>query len=209
MKREKLNLFRTTAYIVSFVVLLSSSFNYLIYVSQLLNFSHAVLFIFLHLLFLVSLCAALENIIIESALSLFNDTEKSEVEARLYGGKRFMPLRPIIFIVIFIACYIIFASPEDYSSDFRELILLIPSSAIVINARMLISGRIRYINGHYMYYNGKFNFIMSYNTDEQGNLVFITEDGTLKETGVSRESSDFKALTEEFKRNGLKSGTKV
>jgi len=120
-----------------------------------------------------------------------------------------MPLRPIIFIVIFIACYIIFASPEDYSSDFRELILLIPSSAIVINARMLISGRIRYINGHYMYYNGKFNFIMSYNTDEQGNLVFITEDGTLKETGVSRESSDFKALTEEFKRNGLKSGTKV
>lgn len=208
--KKKLNLFRTAVYIVSFVVLLCASFNYLIYVpQQLLNFGLAVLFIFLHLLFLVSLCAALGNIVIESALSLFNDTEKSEVETRLYGGKRFMPLRSIIFIVVFVVCYIILASPKDYSSDFRELILIIPSVAIVINARMLVSGRIRFINGHYIYYNGKFNSIMSYSADEQGNLVFITEDGALKETGLSKESSDFKALAEEFKRNGLKSGARL
>lgn len=208
MKKEKLNLFRTAAYIVPFVVLLCTNLNYLIFVSEKLIFGKTVLFIVIHLLFLVSLSAVLGNIIIESALTLFGDTEKSEIETRLYSGSKFMFLRPLVFIIVFVVCYIDLTSSTDYFSDFRQLILLISTGAVALNARMLISGRIRFINGHYIYYDGKFNFIMSYSTNEQGQLVFITEDGRLKNIGVSQEDSNFKPLIEEFKKNGLKSGIK-
>ena len=75
-----------------------------------------------------------------------------------------------------------------------------------MNAHHFLSGRVRFINGVYLFYQGRFSVIFSYYKDETGTLVFVTDEGNLVNTGATAANTDFKAIEAEFMKNGLKCG---
>lgn len=209
MDKDNTNKFLVAIYPVSFLFLLCSSLNLLISISRRLSFAGAATAVSMHILFLLSICAVFSNVFTEYSLSFFDNKEKSRVSELLYGGKRYLPLRSLITIAIFIACYVILTYIMDWHETIGELVLLVPGFAIIFNAGRISSKRVRFINGKYQYFDGKLHTIISYYTDVRGRLVFINDDGKLYDTGVTADGTDFKALGDEFKQNGLKSGTKL
>lgn len=195
-------------YLIPFVLLVCASLNFLVYLAGAWKISVFVPFVIFHLLFLLSLSAVCGNLMIEVSLELLEDSKNSSLNKLLYGGRRFLPVRNIVFVVAFIAGYVYLTGLLSYISSLQLLMLVIPSLAILFNSRYFVSGRIRFISGTYIFYKNRFCTVISYYMDENGALVFLTDEGTQVATGNTAADSDFKALEAEFQKNGLKCGAK-
>ena len=193
-------------YFIPFVLMLCACLNFLFYISGVCKASVFIPFVIFHLLFLLSLSAVCGNVMIEIFLELLEDNKNSSLNKLLYGGRRFLPVRNIVFVAAFIAGYIYLTGLLSNISALQLFMLVIPSFAILFNARYFVSGRVRLISGTYMFYKNRFYSIFSYYKDENGALVFLTDEGTQVETGNTAADSDFKALQAEFQKNGLKCG---
>lgn len=209
MNNKTFSKYKTGVYTVSSIILIVSCLNFIVGAARNNLSAASAEFVLIHILFLLSLGAVSGSIIIEYSTAFLADYGKSRIKEFLYDGKEFLPLRTFIFIGVFTALYIFLACTLNLNGTIGELILLIPPFAIFFNARRILSRRVRFINGHYIYYDGKLNTVISYYTDVEGKLIFVTNDGKLKNTGATAADTDFKALGEELSRNGLKSGAKL
>lgn len=198
--------FKAAFYLLPFVLMLCGCLNFIIFVAKFLPASTFAAFAAFHLLFLLSLSAVFGNVAIETCLAMFENRKDSSLHDSIYGGRRFLPVRPAVFVAVFIACYIFLTQLLPYIGSFKLLILIVPSFAVFMNAPHFISGRVRFINGRYMLYQGNFSVLFSYYIDEHGFLVFVTEEGKLLKTDAMESDMNFKAIEAEFLKNGLKSG---
>ncbi len=205
MDVQKLNSVKLRAifYLIPFVLMLAASMSYLLFIIRVFPFYArfpAILFQFLFLLSLSNVCA---NLTMEIYLTLIQGAGKSEINSILYKGSCFFPLRAALFVVIFIACFIVLTQTTNYTSAIANLIMLVPPFAIFINARYFISGRLRFIGGTYLVYTDSFKKIFSYFADENGFLCFITENGQTIKTEILTIGIDFEKLVAEFSHNNL------
>lgn len=204
MDIEKLNgrVVRAAFFLVPSALILAGCLNFLFYVAGAFKPAVAVPYIALHLLFVLSLGSVFGNAAIEAALAL--SEERSALRKTLYGGRSFFPVRNAVFIVIFVALYIVMTRLVPYIGSIRMLMLAVPSLAIFFNAPRFISGRVRLIDGGYVFYRGRFQSVFSWGTDENSRLVFIAGDGRTLSTDLEAAGKDFDELKAEFEKNGLK-----
>ena len=193
-------------YLIPFVLMLCGCLNFIFYTAYTLPTSNFAVFVIFHLLFLLSLSAVCGSLMIEFFLALFEDGKNSSLHSLIYGGQMFLPIRTFVFVAAFIAGYIVMMRFLPHMNSLKLLMLIIPSLAIFMNAHHFLSGRVRFINGVYLFYQDRFNIIFSYYKDENGTLVFVTDEGNLLNTGATAASADFYALEAEFLKNGLKCG---
>lgn len=191
-------------YATPFFIILGGCLNFLVFVAKSLPSAAIFPFVIIHLLLLLSLSCVCGNIMIEICLAAFENREDSALRDLLYGGRRFLPIKSAVFVAVFVVLYLILSQMLTYLSPLKLLILAVPAFAVFLNARYFLSGRVRFINGTYMLYQGGFKTVFSYKTDENGSLVFITDDGEIVKTGIFQADAEFKALETEFHKNGLK-----
>jgi hypothetical protein len=203
MNRLNGKTFKAAVYLFPFFLMLCACVNFILIYSHTLQPSSYILFITFHLLFLLSLATVCGNLTIELALIIFEDIKKSSLKKLLYSDRRFLPIRPAVFIAVFIVLYVFLLRFVAGFNQLEILIFFVPTVAIFMNAPHFISGRVRFINGRYVFYKGSLNAIFSYQFDEKGTLVFITDDGSQLRSGATAADTDFKALEAEFFKNGL------
>lgn len=195
--------YKALFYAPPFAALLCGSLDFLVFTAGSLPARAVFPAVVIHLLFLLALSAVCCNIMIELFLSAFEDRENSSLRKLLYGGRRFLPIKPAVFVLIFVVLYVILARRLSNFSALRLLVLAVPAFAVFFNARYFLSGRVRLINGTYILYERGFKRILSYNVDENGKLLFIKDDGGAVETGLSITDKAFGKLEAEFQKNGL------
>lgn len=205
MDIEKFNsrTYKLVLYLLPFALLLVTQLNYLLFMAKVLQPSSYILFVLLHLFFLLTAANLLTVILLEILFSLFEDRKKSSLYTLLYKDLALIPVRPVLYTAIFIAAYVILLNILTLRTSYQFLILLIPIFAIAMNIRHFYSGRIRYINGRYLLYKQDVRSVFSYSTNENGRLVFLTDDGQIIETDVTISDPAFKQLEAEFNTNAL------
>jgi hypothetical protein len=190
-------------YFLPFAFLLLTQLNYLLFMAKVLQTPSLVLFILLHLFFLLAAGILLTNVLLEILFTLFEDRKNSSLRTLLYGGRVFLPVRKILYVAVFIAAYIVLLQILTLRTTVQFLILILPTFAIAMNTRSFLSGRIRFINGRYLLYSERVRTVFSYSADENGRLIFLTDDGKILETAVTIADPAFKQLEAEFKTNNL------
>lgn len=205
MDIEKINsrTYKLVLYFLPFALLLFTQLNYLLFMAKMLQTSSYILFVLLHLFFLLTVANLLTVILLEILFTLFEDRKKSSVYTLLYKGRVYIPIRPMLYVAVFIAAYVVLLSILTLQTSYQFLILLIPIFAIAMNIRHFCSGRIRYINGRYLLYKQNVRFVFSYSADENGRLVFLTDDGKILQTDITIADPAFKQLEAEFTANAL------
>lgn len=197
------NKYKALFYAVPFCAGLCGSVNFLIFVAKSLPAAAVFAFVVIHLLFLLSISAVCGNIMIEICLFAFENRKNSALRQLIYGGRRFLPVKSAVFVLIFVVLYVILTQMLADINPVKLLVLAVPAIAIFLNSRYFLSGRVRLIGDTYLLFQSGFKAVLSYKTDELGNLVFVTDDGETLKTGVSQADGAFKTLEEEFQKNGL------
>lgn len=207
MSAQKLNSGKIKAaiFLIPFALILCASMPYILIVLRAFSPSVSIAVTAFHLLFILSLSAVCGNLMTEIILSLIEHAGKSEINKLLYKGKILFPIRPLLFVIIFIVFYIILTQIISYQSPVQRLVLTVPSIAILLNARNFISSRIRYISGCYIIYKNKFHTVFSYFVNDKDSFCVITDDGTRIVTGINTADFDYSKLEAEFSKNSLKS----
>jgi hypothetical protein len=190
-------------YLLPFALLIPTQLDYFLFMAKLLQPVLFVLFILLHLLFLLAICNLLTMIIMEFLFTLLEDRKKSSLHILLYKGRSALPVRNAIYVAAFIIAYVVLIQILTLQTIYQFMVLILPTLAIAMNTRYFLSGRIRLINGHYLVYKGDLRIVISYSTDENGNLIFLTSDGKIVKSDVTIADPAFKQLEAEFKVNSL------
>lgn len=203
MSAQKLNSGKIKAaiFLIPFALMLCASMPYILIVLRAFSPSVSIAVTAFHLLFILSLSAVCENLMLEIILSLIERAGKSIINQLLYKGKVLFPIRPLFFVIIFIVFYIILTQIISYQSPVQRLVLIVPSIAILLNTRHFISSRIRCISGSYIIYKNKFQAVFSYFVNDKDNFCVITDDGTSVDTGISTADFDYSKLEAEFSKN--------
>lgn len=196
--------FAVTFYAVPFSALLLAQLSSLINLAAVMDARSFIIYLLIDLLFILSLSLVLGNSLLEAAMILFEDRKKSVLSKILYGGKAFLPIKPIIFVVVFTACYVYLSNNPQNSNFLKSLIMLLPSAALFFNAKFFLSGRVRYISGSYISFKKRFSQMISYYFGDDGRLIFITVEGNEIDTGLLLSGEEIKALEKECSANGLK-----
>lgn len=196
--------FAVIFYIVPFFALLLAQLGSLINLAVTIKFSGFIIYLLIDLLFILSLSLVLGNSLLEAAIAFFEDRKKSDFSKILYGGKAFLPIKPIIFVVVFTACYVYLSYDPQNSGFLKSIIMLLPSAALFFNAKFFLSGRVRYISGSYICFKKKFSEMLSYYFNADGSLVFVTVEGNEIDTGILLTGDDLTAFGKECEANGLK-----
>lgn len=192
-------------YALPFAALLLIQLGNFISVAVTARINIFIVYLLSSLLFSISLSLVIGRILLEASLSFFEDRKHSDLIKILYGGKAFLPVKPIVFVVVFTAAFIYLSYDLQSLNFFKCIMMLLPSAALLSNLQFFLSGRIRFISGSYISYKKDFNEIISYYFDVDGKLVFITVDGNEINTGLLLTGDNLAAFEKECTANGLKS----
>lgn len=190
-------------YLLPFVSMLVVSLGFIFGAAFTLPINDFVLFVFVHLLFILSLSAVAGNVLIETALCFFEDIKNSSELRKIYEKRVFVPIKPLVFVIIFIGIYIYLASDFSSLSAAKLGIMVLPSFALLINSKYFISERVRFISGKYLAYNKRFHVMLSHTVSDGNKIEFITVEGEPFETDAAITDIDYKAFCEECRKNGL------
>lgn len=199
-KRKQTLLF----YLVPFLALLISEVNYLINSFTQLDLGKFIIFIFVNILFILSLSETIGKILLENVLNFFEDKEKSPVLIALYSQTNFSVIKPLIIIFIFIGLFIFLSVNLSEMGILKLLVMLIPSVAVFLNSKSLINNRVRLINSKYIIFKNQFENIISFYINSEDNISFLCSDGTMIDTNFKQTSVDYEAFKNECLTNGLK-----
>lgn len=191
-------------YIVPFIVILISQINYFINCFSQLDMGKYIIFVFINIIFILSLSQALGNIFIEASLNLSEDKDKTPSLTGFYKEKKFSIIKPLIIIAVFAGLFIFLSVNLREMGILKLLVMLIPPVAIFINSKFLIDYRVRFINSEYLYFKKQFTHIISFFVNAEDNVTFLCDDGNMIETAVNRTSFDFETFKTECIKNGLK-----